>query len=129
MENDDNVNHPVHGSQWREVIHTEFRSLIKNKTWRLIRRPSNRNIVIYKWVFKYKKDQDGNIIRFKARLIARGFTQIYGIDYLDTFAPVAKLDLLRILLAITAIEDLEVYQMDVVTVFLIGEMDEEIYME
>jgi hypothetical protein len=76
-----------------------------------------------------QKDMNGNIDRFKARLVARGFTQVYGVDYLDTFALVAKLDSLRILLAITAIEDLEAHQMDVVTAFLAGDIDKTIYME
>ena len=68
-------------------------------------------------------------MRFKARLVVRGFSQVYGVDYLDTFAPVAKLETLRILLAIAAIEDLEIHQMDVVTTFLLRLLNEEIYME
>ena len=76
-----------------------------------------------------QKGQDDNIIRFKARLVARGFTQVCGINYLDTFAPVAKLDSICIPLAITAIEDLEAHQMDFVIALLAGDMDEAIYME
>src|SRR5579859_6874026 len=69
------------------------------------------------------------IVRLKARLIVRGFSQIYGIDYLDTYAPVVKLASIRILLAIAAIYDLHIHQMDVVKAFLAGELEEEIYME
>ena len=71
----------------------------------------------------------GRIIRLKARLVARGFSQIYGIDYLDTYAPVVKLASIRILLAIAAVFGLEIHQMDVVTAFLAGDLKEEIYME
>ena len=71
----------------------------------------------------------GRIIRLKARLVARGFSQIYDIDYLNTYAPVVKLASIRILLAIAAIFDLEIHQMDVVTAFLAGELKEKIYIE
>src|SRR5205823_7852929 len=104
-------------------------SLIKNKTWELIPRPLNRHIVSSKWALKHKRDEMGRTIRLKARLVARGFSQIYGIDYLDTYAPVVKLASIRILLAIAAIYDLHIHQMDVVTAFLAGELEEEIYME
>src|SRR5271169_4341381 len=71
----------------------------------------------------------GRIVRLKARLVARGFSQIYGIDYLDTYAPVVKLASIRILLSLAAIYGLEIHQMDVVTAFLAGNLEEEIYME
>ena len=74
-----------------------------------------------KWVFKHKKDEIGRIVRFKARLVAQGYTQVYGLDYLDTFTPVAKLASLRIILTIAATEDLELHQMDVVAAFLAGD--------
>ena len=95
----------------------------------LLTLPEGCQTVTCKWVFRYKLNKWGNIVRFKARLVARGFSQVYGIDYLDTFAPVAKLAALRILFAIAALEDLEIHQMDVVTAFLLGGLEEEIYME
>ena len=104
-------------------------SLIKNHTWDLVPRPENRQVVSNKFAFKHKKDERAIIVRLKARLVARGFSQIYGIDYLDTYAPVVKLASIRILLAIAAIFDLEIHQMDVVTAFLAGDLEEEIYME
>src|SRR5579859_1283682 len=76
-----------------------------------------------------QKDECARIVRLKARLVARGFSQIYGIDYIDTYAPVIKLTSIRILLTIAAIFGLEIHQMDVVTAFLAGELEEEIYME
>jgi len=85
--------------------------------------------VTNKFTFRHKKDERARIVRLKARLVARGFSQIYGIDYLDTYAPVVKLASIRILLATAAIHGLEIHQMDVVTAFLAGELEEEIYME
>jgi Reverse transcriptase (RNA-dependent DNA polymerase) len=78
-------------------------------------------------VFKLKKLPNGRINRFKARLVARGFTQQYGVNYHETFAPVMRIESLRVLLTIAAREDLEVHQMDVITAYLAGELEEEIY--
>ena len=123
------INHPTRSKEWKNAFTEEYNSLIKNKTWKLVRRPKGRNVVTSKWVCKHKKDEFGQIVRFKGRLVARGYTQVYGLDYLDTFAPVAKLASLRIILAIAAVEDLEIHQMDVVAAFLAGHLDEIIYME
>jgi Reverse transcriptase (RNA-dependent DNA polymerase) len=89
--------------------------------------PKGANIVSCKWVFKLKRLPDKRIDRYKARLVARGFTQQYGVDYNETFAPVVRMKTLRVLLAIAAAEDLEIHQMDVVTAYLAGELEEEIY--
>ena len=123
------INHPLYGKQWEHETHAEINAIIKNDTWILVPRPRNRNVVTCKWIFKVKRGQNGEIVRLKARLVARGFSQVYGMDYWDTFAPVAKLSSLRLLLAIAAHEDLEIHQMDVVTAFLASDIDEEIYME
>ena len=123
------IHHPIHGKRWRKSILKEYNSIVKNKTWDLVFPPENRTIVACKWVFKYKRNENGKIIRFKSRLVAKGFTQTYGIDYLETYSPVAKLASLRILLAIAAVQDWEIQQMDVVTAFLAGDIDEEIYMK
>src|SRR5271169_1751073 len=123
------INHPMRGKQWEKAIRDEYESLIKNHTWDLVRRPPGRMIVTNKFAFKHKKNEIARIIRLKARLVARGFSQIYGIDYLDTYAPVVKLASIRILLAIAAIYGLEIHQMDVVTAFLAGDLEEEIFME
>ena len=82
-----------------------------------------------KFVLKHKKNETGQITRLKARLVARGFGQIYGVDYLNTYAPVVKLASIRILLALAVIYELEIHQMDVVMAFLAGELKEKIYME
>ena len=82
-----------------------------------------------KWVFKTKRDSNGNIERFKARLIAKGYTQKDGIDYKETFSPVSKKDSLKIIMALVAQYDLKLHQMDVKTAFLNGDIEEEIYMD
>jgi|SRR5579862_4602875 len=125
------INHPTRGKQWEKLVRDELNPLIKNESWDYVGRPRNRQVVNCKFIFKHKKNEIAQIVRLKARLVARGFSQIYGVDYLDTYAPVVKLASIRILLAIAAIygPPVEVHQMDVVTAFLAGELDEEIYME
>ena len=102
---------------------------MRNDTWTLVPRPANRKVISCKWIFKNKLDENGTIIRRKARLVVRGFTQVYSMDYFDTFAPVAKMASLRLLLAIAATEDLEIQQMDFIAAFLAGDLKEEIYMK
>ena len=119
------INHPTRGKQWEKAIQEEVNSLIKNHTWGLVPCPRNRQVVTNKFAFKHKKNEIARIVRFKARLVARGFSQIYGVDYLDTYAPVVKFASIRILLAIAAVYELEIHQMDIVTAFLAGELEEE----
>jgi Reverse transcriptase (RNA-dependent DNA polymerase) len=126
---EDAVTYPQFQKQWEQAILDEYDALIKNGTWTLTTLPEGRQAISYKWIFKHKLNQAGEVIRFKARLVARGFRQAYGIDYLDTFTPVAKLASLRILLTIAAMEDLEIHQMDIVTAFLLGDLEEHIYMD
>ena len=80
-------------SDWLNAMHEELNNFEYNKVWRLVPRPSgNHNIIGTKWIFKNKKDAHGNIIRNKARLVAQGYSQVKGIDYGETFAPVARLE-------------------------------------
>ena len=123
------LDHPTHGRQWEQAFKEEYDSLMKNQTWELIPRPKDRNVVTNKWALHHKRNQQGKIVRLKARLVARGFSQIYGIDYLDTYAPVVKLATVRILFAIAAIFGLEIDQMDVIAAFLVAFLKEEIYIE
>ena len=80
-----------------------------NGTWELVERPKDRKLVSCKWVFKVKHNADGTVDRYKARLVARGFTQTEGVDYHDTYAPVVKMTSIRVLLSIVAIHDLELH--------------------
>ena len=83
----------------------------------------------YKWIFKKKMKADGSIDKYKARLIIKGYKQKEGLNYFDTYSPVTRISSIRMLIAITAIHNLEIHQMDVKTAFLNGDLDEEIYME
>lgn len=109
-------------------MNEEYASLLQNGTWEVIDLPPNRKPVSCKWIYKIKYDSQGNIDRYKARLVARGFTQRYGINFTETFSPVAKFDSIRTLLSIVAVDDLEMVQFDVRTGFLHGKIDEELYM-
>ena len=116
-------------SQWEQAAQLEYESIIKNDTWTLVDLPPGRRAIGCKWVFKVKYDALGNIERYKARLVAKGYSQTEGIDFNETFAPVAKFNSIRVLLALAAQQDFEVHQMDVKTAFLNGDLEEEIYMQ
>ncbi|KAK1643193.1 hypothetical protein QYE76_060998, partial [Lolium multiflorum] len=115
-------------NKWQEAMKSEMGSMYDNKVWTLVDLPDSRKAVENKWIFKRKTDADGNITVYKARLVAKGFRQIQGVDYDETFSPVAKLKSVRILLAIAAFFDYEIMQMDVKTAFLNGDIEEELYM-
>src|SRR5512132_957315 len=99
-----------------------------NEVWTLTEWPVERRAIENKWIFKKKTDADGNVTIYKARLVAKGYRQVQGIDYDATFSPVAKLKSIRIMLAIAAYYDYEIWQMDVKTAFLKGHLKEELYM-
>lgn len=113
--------------QWRAAMDEEFNSLIKNKTWTLVDLPNDRKPISCKWVYKIKYKQN-KVDRFKARLVARGFTQRYGLDYTETFSPVVRMDTVRILLTLANQFKWRMTQIDVKTAFLYGSIKEEIYM-
>jgi hypothetical protein len=115
--------------EWKKAIQIELNTLKAAGTWELVERPSNTNVVDSKWVFRVKKDADGNISKWKARLVARGFTQVYGVDYFETFAPVAKLASIRSILAIAARNDWDISMFDFHGAYLNGQLDEDIFME
>ncbi|KAF1318429.1 Integrase catalytic core protein, partial [Globisporangium splendens] len=116
-------------SKWKEACDSEFESLCKNETWELVPLPRGRKAISSKWVFKVKETVEGLIERYKARLVAKGFLQKYGVDFEETFAPVAKFASIRIILSIAAQYKLVLHQMDVKTAFLNGLLEEEIYMK
>lgn len=113
---------------WRKAMDEEFESLQENNTWVLCDLPPNRKALGCKWVFKSKRDSNGNVVRHKARLVIQGFLQRKGIDYNETYSPVIRYNSIRLLLALAARFDLELEQMDAVTAFIQGDVSEEIYM-
>ena len=114
--------------QWSKAIASEYESHIMNKTWSLVEYPQDTKVIGSMWRFKVKRDADGNIIKYKARLCARGDQQTNGIDYNETFAPTVRYTTLRVLLALACYHDLEVEQFDVVSAFLNADVQETIYM-
>ncbi|KAJ9544769.1 hypothetical protein OSB04_024476 [Centaurea solstitialis] len=122
-----NVTKALDISDWVTAMQEELNQFERLGVWRLVPRPKNKTIIDLKWIFKNKKDEDGIVTRNKARLVAKGFKQQAGIDYDETFAPVARIEAIRIFLAYAAHKNFTVYQMDVKTAFLNGELKEEVY--
>ena len=114
--------------RWLEAMKSEMQSMHDNQVWTLIDPPNGLKTIGCKWVFKKTTDMDGNVHTFKARLVAKGFEQTHGVDYNETFSPVAMLKSIRILLAIAAYYNYEIWQMDVKTTFLNGKLLEDVYM-
>ena len=106
----------------------EMRALEKNRTWELVDLPQGKQPVGCTWVFTIKHTPEGKVERYKARLMAKGYTQTYGIDYDETFAPVAKMNSVRTLISCVVNLDWDIYQMDVKNAFLHGDLHEEVYM-
>nr|GEZ35857.1 zinc finger, CCHC-type [Tanacetum cinerariifolium] len=114
---------------WKEAIDDEIGFIMENNTWVLSDLPPGCKPLGCKWIFKRKMKVDGTIDKFKARLVIQGFRQKEGINYFDTYAPVARITTIRLLLALAAIQNLVIHQMDVKTAFLNGDLDEEVYMK
>ncbi|KAI3472572.1 hypothetical protein Pfo_029356 [Paulownia fortunei] len=119
----------IDSKKWQEAMQSEMDSMYSNKVWTLVDPPQGIVPIGCKWVYKRKLGVDGEVATYKARLVAKGYTQKQGIDYEETFSPVAMLKSIRILLAISAYYDYEIWQMDVKTAFLNGNIKEEIYMK
>ncbi|KAK2991288.1 hypothetical protein RJ640_024553 [Escallonia rubra] len=115
-------------NEWMAAMKDELSSMEKNQVCELIDLPPGRKTIGNKWVLKVKRKADGSIDKYKARLVAKGYTQLRGVDYEDTFSPVVRFASIRLILAIVAQQDLELFHMDVKTAFLNGKLDEEIYM-
>ncbi|KAI3520492.1 hypothetical protein L1887_09941 [Cichorium endivia] len=114
-------------TQWMKAMRAEIDSIEKNQTWTLTRLPPNRKVIGLKWVFKLKKDASGTVTKHKARLVAKGYVQQKGVDFEDAFAPVARMESIRLILALAAKENWVVHHLDVKSAFLNGELKEEVY--
>lgn len=115
--------------KWKLAMGEELENLRRNETWDIVPRPKGRKVVKCKWVFKRKFDKDGQVDRYKARLVARGYTQVEGIDYKETFSPVIKSKSIRTLLAFSVEKHWQVHQLDITAAYLNGKLSETIFME
>ena len=116
-------------AMWEAACEEERKSFEAMEVFEVVPQPERKKVVGSKWVYREKRGPDGKVQKYKARVVAQGFTQVEGIDFDETFAPVAKLSSLRAILALAAELDLEVHQMDVKSAYLNGKLEEEIYME
>lgn len=116
-------------NEWQKAMQSEYDSLLKNQTWILVEKPEKQKVIDNKWVYKVKRHPNGTIERYKARVVARGFTQEYGIDYEETFSPVVRFTSIRTMLAIAAQNRFKVKQFDIATAFLYGELKEDVFMK
>nr|GEX25025.1 hypothetical protein [Tanacetum cinerariifolium] len=115
--------------KWLVNMNAEMQSVYDNKVWGLVVLPPNAKVVKSKWIYKKKTNMDGKVHIYKAQLVAKVYTQTYGVDYEETFTPVADIRAIRIVIAIAAYYDYEIWQMDIKIVFLNGFLEKEIYME
>jgi hypothetical protein len=114
---------------WREAMQAEMQSIEQNRTWDVSDLPPKQKAIGLKWVFKVKKDPDGKIVKHKARLVAKGYAQVQGVDFDEVFAPVARIEIVRVLLALAAQGGWEVHHMDVKSAFLNGDLTETVYVK
>jgi hypothetical protein len=115
--------------KWFKAMKEEMNSIKAQGTWDLTELPKGMKAIGSRWIFKRKKNSEGAVERYKARFCAKGFTQVEGVDFTETFAPVAKMNSIRVLLSMATTYDLELQQADVDTAFLYGDVDTELYMK
>ncbi|CAL2244935.1 unnamed protein product [Prunus armeniaca] len=125
----ENYEDAAQDESWRKAMEAELEMIEKNDTWKLVERPFAKPVIGVKWVYKTKLNLDGTVQKNKARLVAKGYSQKPGIDYNETFAPVARLDTIRTLIALAAHKEWSLYQLDVKSAFLNGVLKEEVYVE
>jgi hypothetical protein len=124
-----NFNKSSKDDHWVKGMNDELDQIEKNNTWELVHRPEGKNIIGSKWIFKNKLNEKGQVVRNKARLVCKGYAQKEGVDFDETFAPIARLEAIRIFLSYACHKRFKVYQMDVKSCFLNGDLNEEVYME
>ncbi|GKV40339.1 hypothetical protein SLEP1_g47998 [Rubroshorea leprosula] len=115
--------------KWKHAMDEEIKAIQKNGTWELVTLPKGQKAIGVKWVYKVKKNAQGKVEKYKARLVAKGYIQEYGIDYDEVFAPVARLETIRLIISLVAQNKWKIYQMDVKFAFLNGYLEEEVYVQ
>ncbi|KAK9928322.1 hypothetical protein M0R45_025465 [Rubus argutus] len=119
----------VQSSKWRQAMNEEIESIEKNQTWNLVELPTGGKRIGVKWVYKTKLNELGEVSKYKARLVVKGYSQQHGIDYTEVYAPVARMDTVRMIIALTAQKGWKLHQLDVKSAFLHGELKEDVYVE
>lgn len=115
-------------TEWKQAMDAEMQSHGSNQTWELVQLPKGKKIIGSKWIFKLKRNEIGEVVKHKARLVAQGYNQRFGIDYVDVFAPVTRLATLRTVLAIAGKRQMILHHFDIKTAYLNGTLEEEVYM-
>ncbi|KAG9444874.1 hypothetical protein H6P81_016214 [Aristolochia fimbriata] len=123
------VDEALNDEYWVLAMQEELHQFERNKVWRLVPRSVHSNIIGTKWIFQIKTDAAGTIIRNKARLVAQGYTQVEGVDFEETFAPVARLEAIRLMISVACKLQIKLYQMDIKSAFLSGYISEEVFVE
>jgi len=123
------IDEALKDEKWVEAMHEELNQFARNEVWFLVPGTAEMNIIGSKWVFKNKLDEDGVITRNKTRLVAKGYNQEEGIYYGETFALVARLEVVRLLLAFACMSGFKLFQMDVKSAFLNGYINKEVYVD
>ena len=123
------INEALKDEYWIIAMQEELNQFERSKVWTLVERPQNHPIIGTKWVFRNKLNDKGEVVRNKARLVAKGYAQEEGIDFDETFAPVARLESIRMLLAFACFKNFKLFQMDVKSAFLNGFIDQEVYVD
>lgn len=116
----------MESSEWKRAMDTEYSALLKNETWELVPPKKGINLIDSRWVYKIKRKVDSSVDRFKAHLVARGFKRRFCVDYLDTYCPVVKHAIVRIILSLAVSKGWSMRQIDIQNVFLHGVLDEEV---
>ncbi|KAJ4716957.1 Retrovirus-related Pol polyprotein from transposon TNT 1-94 [Melia azedarach] len=119
----------IQDEKWRNAMDEEIKAIVKNDTWELVSLPKGHKAIGVKWVYKVKQNSKGEIERYKARLVAKGYSQRAGIDYDEVFAPVARLETVRLIISLAAQNKWKIHQMDVKSAFLNGVLEEEVYIQ
>ena len=123
------VEKALQDENWVESMREELNQFVRNDVWEFAPRPEIVHVIGTKWIFKNKTDEDGEIIRNKSRLVAQGYTQVKGVDFNESFAPVARLESIRILMSIAYTMNFKLYQMDIKCAFLNRYLNEEMFVE
>lgn len=122
-----NYSQAIKGNEWRRAMAIEMEAVERNGTWELTELPQDRKAIDLKWIYKIKRDANGNIVKHKARIVAKGYVQKQGVDLDEVYAPVTRIEIIRLLLALSAKENWQVRHLDVKTAFLNGDIKEEVY--